>query len=56
LFSITVQGLTVGKLVQVLTGRCPQAKVVPETHVAETIVGDTIVPDTSMALKHVPES
>lgn len=30
LFSITVQGLTVGRLVQALTGRCPQHKVIPE--------------------------
>ncbi len=43
LFSITVQGLTVGKLVQTLTGRCPQAKIMPE-------------PEEVVALEHVSES
>lgn len=34
LFSITVQGLTVGRLVKALTGRCPQTKVSQEEVIA----------------------
>jgi CPA1 family monovalent cation:H+ antiporter len=51
LFSITIQGLTVGKLVKTLTGRCPQPKVMQEEVVALPLIENGAVKTEYL---HVP--